>query len=481
LTYSRLPATSASAPPGARAEPGTTGARVDVRLIHVLPIVLQSIIYAYWALYDADARAHVPNLLGQVAFGLVLDAALFRWTTGRLRVSLAAVPLALSVNLFLWFIGPRWALGWLVVAAGLLTKYFVRRDGAHVMNPSAAGLSVLGVLWLIVPRAFRFFEASGPIGVPPNMVELVFLLSLVPVLRFRLSPVPIGAALAMFLFGGLHMAPSPDALWHFPDGGVAPAPFVFWVPWLLTITLFATDPATAPRTTAGRFLYGFFVGLTMDVMSLTLHLLVGRDFFSKVFPVVAGNWLAPAFDRLGTRLAARLGPRLEPLLLPACLVGWILWVPIGYTSDLKEMMFHRNAAHLRDAPGLVLSEEDRLEPIPAFRDVYLRPFSFLAEIRAWRSVRGDAESHGGEVSGSRRREETRPLRPVATARLSAAAVSRSSPRRGGPHRPWLRAAGPRDPRVRRAPTTPRAPARRGCASTSVARRGAARRCHTIPV
>jgi len=369
---------------------GMTGVRVEVRLIHVLPTLLQATIYAYWALYDATAVAHVPNLLGQVAFGLALDAALFRWTTGRLRVSLAAVPLTLSVNLFLWFTGSRWVLGWLVVAAGLLTKYFVRRDGAHVMNPSAAGLSVLGVLWLVLPRAFPFVEAAGPIGVPPNMLELVFLLSLVPVVRFRLSPVPMGASLAMFLFAGLHMAPSPDALWHFPNGHVAPAPFVFWVPWLLTITLFATDPATAPRTAAGRFLYGFFVGLTMDLSSLALQFIVGRDFFSKVFPVVAGNWLAPAFDRLGTRLAASLVPRLEVLLVRACLVGWILWVPMGYTRDLKDMLFHVNARHLPDAPGLVLAG-DRLEPTPAFRDVYLRPFSFLSEIRAWRSVRGDAE------------------------------------------------------------------------------------------
>src|SRR5690242_10144464 len=152
-------------------------------------MLLQSIIYAYWALYDSRAVAHVPNLIGQIAFGVALDTALFRWTTGRLRVSLAAVPLTLSVNLFLWFDGPRWPLGWLVVAAGLVTKYFVRRDGGHVMNPSAAGLSVLGVLWLVFPGAFPFLEASGPISVPPNMLELVFLLSLVPAMRFRLWPV----------------------------------------------------------------------------------------------------------------------------------------------------------------------------------------------------------------------------------------------------------------------------------------------------
>jgi len=348
-------------------------------------MVLQGTIYSYWALYDARAVAHIPNLLGQIAFALALDSALFHWTTGRQRLSLSAVPLALSVNLFLWFTGEDWILGWLVVAAGLLTKSFIRRDGAHIMNPSAAGLSVLGVLWLVVPRAFPFTEASGPISVPPNMLELVFLLSLVPVVRFRLAPVPLGAAIAMFVFGGLHMAPSPETLWHFPNGVVAPAPFVFWVPWLLTITLFATDPATAPRTTAGRLIYGLFVGLTMDVLSIGMHLVVGRDFFSKVFPVVAGNWLAPAFDRLGTRLAARLGPRFEMLLLPGCLIGWILWVPMGYTSDLKEGVFRANARHLADAPGLVLAD-GRLEPTPAFRDVYLRPFSFPAEIRAWRST-----------------------------------------------------------------------------------------------
>src|ERR1043166_3806737 len=225
-----------------------------IRRTHWLPIILQGAIYAYWSLYSEAARVHAPMVAVHVLFAVVYDL-LFSYSTERKwRVSLTAIAPAFSLNLFIWYEGEHTWVAFLWLALGLSAKRYVRWRNQHLFNPSALAISLGAVAYLVAPSLFPYRDVVIDFMRAPNMLEIVFLVSLVPLALLGTAPVTVGGLVALLAFHGFHLTPatSPE---HFvvtmPSGKVELLPFAFAAPWLLALTLFAGDPATVPRTVAG--------------------------------------------------------------------------------------------------------------------------------------------------------------------------------------------------------------------------------------
>ena len=336
-----------------------------IRLPHLVPIVIQVALYAYWSLYWGGVAVQARSLLWQIALAFALDAFLSFARFRSWRVGLSPVPIVLSANLFAWF-DPTGAV--IVVATAMLTKVLVRRAGRHVFNPSAAGLSA-GAAYAVFAVHTSNGWWNGLFHVehlPPNITELVLVLGLFPLVRFRLALIPLGAALGFTL----------------PCGLVASAPNLVFPGILIAITLFASDPATTPRTAGGRLLFGLFVGLGMVAISNALLATGHPDDFSKVLPVPLANLLAPTFDRLAAVLFDRTVTRaLDPrwTLLHAGL--WVAAVG-AFLATQKAGSFEA-AAHWTYQTELVVRDADDV-PRCAANPAFCRPFSLVSEVLAWR-------------------------------------------------------------------------------------------------
>jgi hypothetical protein len=123
---------------------------------HYIQGCVQSSIYVYWGWYWPNVYAEVPLILSQFAFIYLFDA-LLSWSRGRAwRCGLAAVPIILSSNIFIWFKDDWFFLQYAMIASCVLGKEFLRwtRDGQskHIFNPSAFGLALFSVLLIATGR-----------------------------------------------------------------------------------------------------------------------------------------------------------------------------------------------------------------------------------------------------------------------------------------------------------------------------------------
>jgi hypothetical protein len=194
----------------------------EVRLPHLLPAAIQVALYAYWAIYWPDVVAHVPSLLLQIVMAFAIDAAFaFAWFESW-RIGASPLPIVLSANLFAWFHTPGIVI---TLVTAFATKTFLRRGARHMLNPSAAGLTLAGIVATLIPDQVRFNGVFHTMNASPNMAELLIVLAVIPQLRFRIVPITIGGLLALRAYDNPNIA--------------RPA-------LLLAIVLLATDPATIP-------------------------------------------------------------------------------------------------------------------------------------------------------------------------------------------------------------------------------------------
>jgi hypothetical protein len=266
-----------------------------IKFTHVLPTLLQIALFTYWSIYWPGVIEHLPVLAAQLVLAYAFDF-LLSWT---LRLpyspSLGPLPIVLSTNLFVWFPPDSVLLYALVIVVALSSKALIRSGGRHLFNPSVLGITVVGILCIVLPRFFQYQDISHDFDRPPQMALVIILLALIPQIRLGTAPVAVGAALSMvgtmlivFSLTGYRGGPSP-----------------WWPPWLLAITLLAPDPATIPSASVSRLLFGLFLGVTFYVVSRALLYSIGTDFFSKIIPISMANLLVPSFERVGGRLSAR--------------------------------------------------------------------------------------------------------------------------------------------------------------------------------
>jgi hypothetical protein len=303
----------------------------EIKRTHLIPIAVQGAIFVYWAVHWAVVRRHASHVLAQLAFAYVLDI-LIAWTLRRPWPALfAVVAPVLSANLFVWFVGDDEWESSLLVAIALVSKALLRRDGKHVFNPSAFGAAVLGVLVLTMPDHFGYSDIAFGLSTGPLMPEVMFLVTLVPLALLGIVHVAIGAVLVLsFLHGAFH-------------GG----PAFTWPGWFLAITIFAGDPATIPKTTTGRLLFGALIGAGLQAWAAVLVALTGMDYWAKVFPVPIANLLVPQLDRVGERVEAWLGAHtsstgaaLARRRLPLALLAWAWLFGSGLGSAKRSAFEH---------------------------------------------------------------------------------------------------------------------------------------------
>jgi hypothetical protein len=354
----------------------------EVRLPHLLPAAIQILLYAYWSLYWPDVGEHVPSLLLQLVMGFAADAAFSFARFGSWRIGASPLPIILSANLFAWFDTPGIVIS---IVTAFATKTFLRRDGRHVLNPSAAGLTLGGLCTAVAPDSIHFGGVFHTMNVAPNFAELIIVLALLPQLRFRIVPVSIGALLALRSYHNPAIA----------------RPAI-----LLAIVLFATDPATIPRTDVGKLLFGAFVGLGIGLASVILRSAGVPDDFSKVMPIPIANALVPLFDRLGSAVNALLLRAVDARRPLAALLskmgtwgptaagprGWVLpnaalvacWLAVVLPAfgEEKRSAFEPALFWTWGTP-LVVRDADDVPRCPA-NPVFCQPFSFYEEVSAWR-------------------------------------------------------------------------------------------------
>lgn len=299
-----------------------------VRATHLLPVVVQLLLYGYWAIWWQPVAGHAAMLLYLVVFAFALDGLLGVAREGVWRPSPVVVPIVLSANLFAWQSGPWSWTGVLVIALAVASRQLLRRDGHHVFNPSALGLAILGIAATLAPETVAYGDVSLRLNSGPNAAEVIFLLALLPQLRVPVVLVTLGAAAGLVV--GVNLSGVPAISPVIPQG-------------LLLITLFATDPATIPRTGPGKLLWGGMLGLAIVLVTGVTIPVVGTDFFAKMFPIALLNPLAPWADRVAARLPEKLRGLLDARRNRAHVAVWIAFVllHIGTKTQGFDGRMHR--------------------------------------------------------------------------------------------------------------------------------------------
>ncbi|MBI5611100.1 MAG: hypothetical protein HY902_19665 [Deltaproteobacteria bacterium] len=258
---------------------------------HLLPAVIQLVLYGYWATHVAEVSDQLPRIAAQLGFAFALDALLGLTLQRSWDLTFGPIPVVLSTNLFVWFPPGAFHLALAVIALALGSKWLLRRQGRHIFNPSAFGIAVVGTVCLLLPNLARFQDIAHLISEPPAMLPLLVGLALIAQVRVPVVLITLSSALVLL---GLKAA------------GAYHVVYPFWPAILLALTLLATDPATIPQSGLGKLLYGLSFGVLVWAMSAGLTWLGESDFFGKVLPLPVVNLLVPAFDRAAAAITAQV-------------------------------------------------------------------------------------------------------------------------------------------------------------------------------
>jgi len=281
---------------------------VAPRRVHWVQASMQGCVYAYWGWYWPEVYAHVPLIAAQLVFAYGLDMLVCWLRRDEWVLGFGPFPIIFSTNLFMWFRDDWFALQFAMVATGVLGKEFVkwRRDGqsTHVFNPSALSLALFSLV-LIVTQNTRITwgqDIAATLGLPPNIYLEVFLVGLVVQILFSVTLVTLAATAALLLLNLAYTDATGTYLFVMTNIPIA----VF-----LGLHLLVTDPATSPRTTLGKMIFGaLYGGLAFALFGLFSRLGV-PTFYDKLLPVPVLNLTVRWLDRVSRRLAESL-PWLEP-------------------------------------------------------------------------------------------------------------------------------------------------------------------------
>lgn len=335
--------------------------QLAIKPVHLVQAATQASILLYWGQYWRDVPLHVSALAAQLLFAVLLDGCLSLIMRRRWEVGLTVFPIVFSINLFIWIDNSFAAL--LCVAAAVLSKVFLRHGRTHLFNPSVFGLTVVGAVFLLNP-GLSYASLFNQLNAPPNMGELIILLSLIPLSRFPVALVSIG------MFAALRGITSSTGI---------TSPAITFPPMLLAMTLLATDPATIPKTGLGRLIFGLCVGCGIALISTAMSRAGLADDFAKIFPIAIANLAAPWLDRLGSLSWMQRGSRL-------CDARWnlvhvALWLFLVIPDFARDKADNFVSAHhwTFGTPHLARGGDDA--PNCRENPVFCEPFSLLAEAK----------------------------------------------------------------------------------------------------
>jgi len=272
------------------------------RHVHYVQLTMHTSIYLYWGWYWREVYHYAPLILAQIVFVYVLDMLVCWSRRDKWILGFGPFPIVLSTNLFLWFKDDWFFLQFLLVSTGVLCKEFVtsQRDGrrAHIFNPSAIALAIFS-LGLIVTHSTHISwaeEVAVTLGRPPNIYIEIFLVGLVVQALFSVTLVTLSAAAALYLLNVIYTGST--GVYHFVDAKIPAAVF-------LGLHLLVTDPATSPRRSFGKILFGLMYGAAVFGLYSVLGALGAPTFYDKLLCVAPLNLTVRALDRLSLAVQAR--------------------------------------------------------------------------------------------------------------------------------------------------------------------------------
>lgn len=265
------------------------------RAQHYVQSLCQLGVYAYWGWYWPPVYDFVPLLVGQLAFAYAFDL-LLAWSRREdYPLGFGPFPIVFSTNLFLWFKDEWFSLQFVLIALGFLGKAFVRweRDGkrVHIFNPSAFTLAVFSIALLATGTTSITWgqEIATTFGLGPRIYVVLFVIGLVVMYFFSITPVTMAAAATLFGASALYLAVT--GVPYFVDSEIPSAVF-------LGLHLLVTDPSTSPRTPLGRAIFGVLYGLGVFALYAALGAFGLPTFYDKLLCVPFLNLAVPAIDRM---------------------------------------------------------------------------------------------------------------------------------------------------------------------------------------
>jgi len=272
--------------------------------VHYVQLAMHTSIYIYWGWYWREVYHYAPLIVAQIVFVYALDMLLCWSRRDKWILGFGPFPIVLSTNLFLWFKDDWFFLQFLLVATGVLCKEFLTwtRDGrrVHIFNPSAIALAIFSV-GLLVTHSTQITwgeEVAVTLGRPPNIYLEIFLVGLVVQALFSVTLVTLSSAVALYVLNLAYTGTT--GVYHFVDSNIPIAVF-------LGLHLLVTDPATSPRTSFGKILFGAMYGAGVFGIYAALGRLGAPTFYDKLLCVPPLNLMVQALDRVAVSLAARLG------------------------------------------------------------------------------------------------------------------------------------------------------------------------------
>ena len=278
------------------------------RAQHYVQSLCQFSVYLYWGWYWPPVYAYFPLLVGQLLFAYAFDMLLAWSRRERYALGFGPFPIVFSTNLFLWFKDDWFAWQFALIALGFVGKAFVRwpRDGrrVHIFNPSAFTLAIfsMGLLATGTTDLTWAQEINSTFALGPHIYTVLFLIGLVVMYFFAITPVT--AAAAATLFAGSAVFSMATGVPYFVDSEIPSAVF-------LGLHLLVTDPSTSPRTPLGRLIFGGLYGSGVLILYALLSVLGQPTFYDKLLCVPLLNLAAPGIDRFVRSLGER--PLLERL------------------------------------------------------------------------------------------------------------------------------------------------------------------------
>ena len=309
---------------------------------HYIQASVQTCIYTYWGWYWGAVYSQVPLILAQFVFLYAFDG-LLSWSRGRSwRLSCGPLPIILSTNVFLWFKEDWFIFQFLLVAVGALGKEFIKweRNGrrTHVFNPSSFTLALFALILLLTGTSEITWvgRIADTFAKPPQIYLVIFALGLVVQFFFSTTLMTCSAVVMLCLLNWIYKSSTGTYFFVFTN---IPAP-VF-----LGLHLLVTDPATSPRTSSGKVLFGALYGLGVFLCFGVLSAVGAPTVYDKLLPVPLLNlcvrwidrvaergWLG-AFDRWGASLQPR---RLNLLSMSGWAALFLVLLSGGYVQGQQE-------------------------------------------------------------------------------------------------------------------------------------------------
>ncbi len=272
--------------------------------VHYVQLIMHACIYAYWGWYWPEVYRHVPLIVAQIIFVYALDMMVCWFRRDKWILGFGPFPIVLSTNLFLWFRDDWFLLQFLMLAVGVVGKEFLKwkRDGrlTHIFNPSALSLFVFSFGLLVTHSTSITWgeQISTTFHRPPSIYFEIFVVGLVVQGLFSVTLVTLSAAASLYALNLGYT--SATGVYHFVDTNIPPAVF-------LGLHLLITDPATSPRKTFGKIVFGTAYGAGVFAMYGLLGWLGAPTFYDKLLCVPALNLTVRALDRASDAVSAWLG------------------------------------------------------------------------------------------------------------------------------------------------------------------------------